>query len=83
MRRRSIVRDRVRLDALEQSGPPLSVREGVRRALALENAIESALKGGHCPTCGARFGRAVRTHFETCDGGPSEQSRHDGAPHSE
>lgn len=69
MRRRSLVRERVRQGALDDVGPPTNVAEGVRRALALERAIESALRGGHCPTCGARIGRAVRQHFETCDGG--------------
>lgn len=65
MRRRSLVRERVIAD----SAAPKTVRAGVRRALELERAIESALKGGHCPTCGVRIGRDVRRHFESCDGG--------------
>lgn len=65
-------RDFVAAGHAAHRAPPTSVREGVRRALALATAIESALKGGYCPACGAKFGRAVRQHFETCDGGSGE-----------
>lgn len=37
-------------------------------AVRLEVAIESALRGGYCPACGARIGRAVRDHYVTCGG---------------
>lgn len=69
MRRRSITRERAENGALAQLGPPATVREAVNRALELERAIESALKGGFCPNCGARIGRGVRQHFASCDGG--------------
>ena len=68
-RRRSITRDRAYSEIAEQQGPPTTVAAGVRRALTLERAIESSLKGGICPACGARVGRNVRAHFESCDGG--------------
>ena len=57
--------------------PPKTVRQGVGRAIRLETAIESALRGGFCPHCGARFGRVVRSHFETCGLGGESGLRHD------
>ena len=65
----------------ESLRPPKNVREGVGRAIELETAIESALKGGYCPNCGVRFGRGVRSHFEVCGlGGERERLRDNGPP---
>ena len=68
-RPRSITRDRAVVEITAAQGPPATVGSGIRRALTLERAIESSLKGGICPACGARVGRNVRAHFESCDGG--------------
>lgn len=65
----------------EMADQPNTVREAMRRAIQLETAIESSLKGGYCPNCGVRVGRAVRAHFETCGlGGERVDTRRNGAP---
>lgn len=73
MRRRDIVRERLVAGEARQVR---TVREAVSRAIAMETAIESALKGGFCPSCGKRIGRGVREHFESCEGAASEPRKH-------
>jgi len=41
-------------------------RSQPKKLIDLHVAVESALKGGWCPSCGNRFGRSVRIHFQTC-----------------
>lgn len=74
-RRRQFAADRY----AETLNPPETVGQGVGRAIEMHIAIESALKGGYCPRCGARFGRGARAHFEDC-GGERERLRDDGSP---
>jgi hypothetical protein len=51
--------------AAERQAASLTAKQVVS---PLEIAVEAALKGGYCPACGTRYGRAAREHFPKCGG---------------
>lgn len=73
MRRRQFSQERARQRTAEQQKRPLVLQLNSDYNVA----VESALKRGYCPLCGAKVGRGVRLHFDKC-GGLSERLHHNG-----